>query len=80
MDFKKASKIRIVLSLIALVLVIIAAIIKNPILAIIGGVLLIVSSIIWMAKGKCPHCGRYIGKYLNECCPRCGGKLLDKDK
>ncbi len=75
MKLKTASYARLILSAISVFLVITAMLTKIYIILIFALITILAASIIWFICGKCPHCGRYLGRFLNEHCPRCGGKL-----
>ncbi len=47
----------------------------NYILMGIGAVIGFAGIVIWIIFGKCPKCGKHLGRDLSEHCPHCGEKI-----
>ena len=48
---------------------------QNRFIALCGIVVAFLGAIFWIVFGRCPHCGKYLGRGNEKYCPSCGGKI-----
>ena len=75
MKLKTAKCIMAVFCVLTVLFLILCSITKRMLWGYIGVVFAIIAVIFWLIFGRCPNCGRYLGRIIGRHCPHCGEKL-----
>ena len=75
MKLKTAKYVLAAICVLAVLLILLCSFTKQALWGYFGIALAFIGVIFWMIFGRCPYCGRYLGRALGHYCPRCGEKL-----
>jgi len=75
MKLKTAKYILLSACALMVILFIVASVAKNGLFIILGGAAAFVGAMFWIIFGKCPSCGKFLGRIDDKHCPHCGKKI-----
>jgi hypothetical protein len=75
MGMKKVKTIFTAVSCVSLFLIAMAAGTGKDVFGVVRSVAFIAGIGFWIIFGRCPHCGRFVGKAPGEYCTHCGKKF-----
>ena len=75
MKLKTAKNLLLLSCLIMAILLVICSVTKILWLGYLGIAFVFAGAFIWILFGRCPSCGRFLGKVDNKYCPHCGERI-----
>ena len=75
MGLRTAKNILALFGLLAVILICLGSFMQSRILCFVGIIVAFIATIFWIVFGRCPHCGKYLGRGNEKYCPGCGGKI-----
>ena len=75
MKLKTAKNLLLLSRLIMAILLVICSVTKILWLGYLGIAFVFAGAFIWILFGRCPSCGRFLGKVDNKYCPHCGERI-----
>ena len=75
MKLKTAKNLLLLSCLIMAILMVICSVTKVLWLGYLGIAVVFAGAFIWILFGRCPSCGRFLGKVDNKYCPHCGERI-----
>ena len=78
MKLKKAETLLEVLGGVMIVLFLLCSCTGKGLYGYLGIIAAFAALIEWVLFGRCPHCGKYLGRSMGKYCPHCGGDLEEE--
>ena len=75
MKLKTAKNLLLSACAIMVVLFFIGSATHNSSFIILGAIIAFMGVIFWIAFGRCPNCGKFLGRSCDKHCPHCGAEI-----
>lgn len=75
MKLRTARNIVISACVVVAIFYILGSLAKNSIIVILSGVVAVSAMIFWVIFGRCPYCGKFLGRTNDKHCSHCGKEL-----
>ena len=75
MKLKTAKYILLSACALMAVLLLAGSAVQSPLLILLGSVIAFAGAVFWIVFGRCPNCGKFLGRTDGKHCPHCGAEI-----